>query len=213
MIFPPEYMLFVKSLIGVLAIVNPLGVIPIFLALSSDRTPVECQRIARGSAFSVAVVLMVAIWAGDMILGFFGISLSAFSCGGGLLVLLMGINMLHAKQSHVRHTPDEAEEADNKENISVVPLAIPLMAGPGAISLVIVDAHQAAGWSGRLILSVGIVIVACTVWQTLRLATPIGKKMGITGLNIATRVMGLLLVAIGVQMMTSGLAILLPGLA
>jgi multiple antibiotic resistance protein len=87
------------------------------------------------------------------------------------------------------------------------------MAGPAAISLVIVDAHQAAGWSGRLILSVVIVIVACTVWQTLRLAAPIGEKMGITGLNIATRIMGLLLVAIGVQMMTSGLAILLPGLA
>jgi multiple antibiotic resistance protein len=107
--FPPEYMLFVKSLIGVLAIVNPLGAIPIFLALSSDRTSAECRKIARSSAFTVAVVLMIAIWAGDTILIFFGISLSAFSCGGGLLVLLMGINMLHAKQSHVRHTPDEAE--------------------------------------------------------------------------------------------------------
>ncbi|MCF6265816.1 MAG: NAAT family transporter [Desulfuromusa sp.] len=213
MIFPHEYTLYVKSLVGVLAIVNPLGAIPIFLALCGNRNPAECQKIARVSAFSVAVVLMISLWAGETILNFFGISLSAFRCGGGLLILLMGINMLHAKQSHMRHTPEEAEEAGNKENISVVPLAIPLMAGPGAISLVIVDAHQAASWSGRLILSIGIVIVACVVWQALRLATPIGEKMGITGLNIATRVMGLLLVAIGVQMVTSGLSTLLPGLA
>ncbi len=211
--FTAEYMLYAKALIGVLAIVNPLGAIPLFLSLCSDRTPAQCKQLARISAFAVAVILILASWAGDIILEFFGIGIPAFRVGGGLLILLMAINMLHARQCHTRQTPEEADETDNKENIAVVPLALPLMAGPGAISLVIVDAHQAANWSDRLILSAGIIIVAFAVWLALRLATPIGNKLGITGLNIATRVMGLLLSAIGIQMMTSGLVKLLPGLA
>jgi len=192
MILSSEYMLYAKTLIGVLAIVNPLGAIPIFLSLCSDRTPAQCKQVARTSALAVAVILILATWGGDTILGFFGIDVPAFRVGGGLLILLMAINMLHARQCHTRQNPEEADEAGNKENIAVVPLAIPLMAGPGAISLVIVDAHQMINWSDRLILSVDILFVAFAVWVALRLAAPIGKKLGVTGLNIATRVMGLL---------------------
>ena len=208
-----EYTLYAKTLIGVLAIVNPLGAIPIFLSLCSDRTPPQRKQVAKNSAMAVAIILIIATWAGDGVLGFFGIGIPAFRAGGGLLILLMATAMMHAKQSHARQTPSEADEADNKENIAVVPLAIPLMAGPGAISLVIIDAHQTADWVSRLILSGGIIAVALTVWIALRLATPIGQKLGTTGLNIATRVMGLLLAAIGIQMLTSGIAKLLPGLA
>lgn len=212
LILSPEYTLYVKSFIGILAIVNPLGAIPIFLSISGHRTSIECRKIAQNSALSVAIILIIATWAGDSILGFFGISLPAFRAAGGLLIMLMALNMLHAKQSHTKHTPDEAAEAGNKENIAVVPLAIPLMAGPGAISLVIIDAHQFVNWSDRLVLSAGIVIAAIAVWLALRLASPIGEKLGITGLNIATRIMGLLLSAIGFQMLSSGMVKLLPGL-
>ncbi|NIA19932.1 MAG: NAAT family transporter [Xanthomonadaceae bacterium] len=211
MTFSPEYKLYAKALIGVLAIVNPLGAIPIFLSLRGDRTPAECRRIAHMTAFSVAIILVLATWVGDAILAFFGIGIPAFRVGGGLLILLMAVNMLHAKQSHSRQSPEEADEAGNKDNIAVVPLAIPLMAGPGAISLVIVDAHQAANWTDRLIMSSGIIAVAVAVWLALRMATPIGEKLGITGLNIATRVMGLLLAAIGIQMIALGLLKLFPG--
>ena len=213
MIPSAEYALYAKTLIGVLAIINPVGAIPVFLSLCSDRTSIERKQIAGASAVAVAVVLIVATWAGEIILAFFGIGLPAFRVGGGILILLMAINMLLAKQSHARQSPEEAHEASSKENIAVVPLAIPLMAGPGAISLVIIDANQAAGWSGRVILSAGIVAVAVTVWLALRMATPIGNKLRITGLNIVTRVMGLLLAAIGVQMIAVGLVKLLPGLA
>jgi len=213
MTFSPDYALYAKALIGALAIVNPLGAIPVFLSLCGDRTPAECHQTARRSAVAVAVVLISATWAGDAILRFFGIGIPAFRTGGGLVILLMAIAMLHARQSHTRQTQAEADEASDKENIAIVPLAIPLMAGPGAISLVIIDAHQAANWSDRLILSVGILAVCIAVWLALRLATPIGEKLGTTGLNISTRVMGLLLAAIGIQMLTSGLTRLLPGLA
>lgn len=208
-----EYTLYAKTLIGVLAIVNPLGAIPIFLSLCSDRTPLQRKQVAKNSAMAVAIILIIATWAGDGVLEFFGIGIPAFRAGGGLLILLMAISMMHAKRSHAKQTPSEADEADNKENIAVVPLAIPLMAGPGAISLVIIDAHQTADWVSRLILCGGIIAVALTVWIALRLATPIGQKLGTTGLNIVTRVMGLLLAAIGIQMITSGITKLLPGLA
>lgn len=160
MIFSPEYTLYAKTLIGIIAIVNPLGAIPVFLSLCGDRTHTERRQIARVSAFAVASILILAIWSGDALLGFFGIGIPAFRTGGGLLLLLIAINMMHAKQSHAKHSPKEAEEADNKENVAVVPLAIPIMSGPGAISLVIVDAHQAIGWGDRLILSADIIVVA-----------------------------------------------------
>lgn len=213
MIFSPEYTLYAKALIGVLAIVNPLGAIPVFLSLCGERPIMEQRQIARVTAFAVASILILSVWSGDALLGFFGIGIPAFRTGGGLLLLLIAINMMHARQSHATHSPQEADEAGNKENIAVVPLAIPMMAGPGAISLVIIDAHQAIGWGDRLILSAGIIVVAIVVWGALRLAAPIGEKLGITGLNIATRVMGLLLAAIGMQMITAGLVKLLPGLA
>lgn len=131
MTFSPEYDLYAKSLIGVLAIVNPLGTIPVFLSLCGDRSPAECRQIARTSAIAVAVVLITAAWAGDALLGFFGIGIPAFLAGGGLLILLIAIAMLHARQSHALQTQAEADEANDKENIAVVPLAIPLMAGSG----------------------------------------------------------------------------------
>ena len=206
----PEYMLYVKSLIGILAVVNPLGAIPIFLSLSGDRTTKEKNKISITSATSVAVILLVSLWSGELILSFFGISISAFRAAGGLLILLMAISMLHAKQSNVRQNQSESNESLEKENIAVVPLAIPLMAGPGAISLVIIDAHKATGLIEKLMLSADIIIVAALVFIALKLASPIGNKLGTTGLNIATRIMGILLAAIAIEMLAAGLVKLLP---
>ncbi len=208
-----EYSLYAKSLIGMFAILNPLGVIPIFLSMRGDRTDKECRSIAQMTALSVAVILILSIWCGTAILQFFGIGIPAFRTSGGLLILMMAMSMLSAKPSHARQSPGEAEEASLKDNIAVVPLAIPLLAGPGAISLAISDAHQATGLTDKLILSAGVVLIALLVWLALRLASPIGALLGTTGLNVATRIMGLLLAAIGVQMLVSGLLKLMPGLA
>ncbi len=211
MMLSAEHAFYAKTLIGILAIVNPLGAVPIFLSLCGDRVQ-ESHKVAKTSAISVAIILISAIWFGDAILEFFGIGIPAFSTGGGMLIVLMAISMLHAKRSNAKQTQEEANEAIDKENIAVVPLAIPLMAGPGAISMAIVSSHQINSFGGKMILSAGIIIIAIVVWSALRLAVPIGAKIGVTGLNIATRVMGLLVVAIGVQMFVLGLAQLLPGL-
>ena len=208
-----EYTFYAKAFVGLLAIVNPLGAIPVFLSLCGDRTPMERRNIARTTAISVGLVLIVSLWVGDMVLKFFGITIAAFLTGGGILIVMMAMSMLHARQSHAKQSPVEAEEASDKEDIAVVPLAIPLLAGPGAISLTIADAHHAEHLGDRLILSVAVLGVALLVWISFNLASPIGERLGITGLNVATRIMGLLLAAIGVQMFSSGILKLLPGLA
>jgi MarC family membrane protein len=121
--------------------------------------------------------------------------------------------MFGAKTSPAQHTEAEQAEGEAKNDIAVVPLAIPLLAGPGAISLAIVDAHQAGSIMSKLAFNLGIIGVVVVVWLVLRLAEPIGKRLGTGGLNIATRVMGLILAAMAVQFMADGLLELFPGLS
>lgn len=203
----------IKYMVGIFAILNPLGVIPIYLSMMSDRRPEVMHRTTLKAAIAVAVILIIAAWMGDSMLSFFGIGIPAFRIAGGLLVLIIAIVMFDARTSQARHTAAEQIEAEAKNDIAVVPLAIPLLAGPGAISLAIVDAHQAASLPGKLVFSLGIIGVAVVVWLVLRLAEPIGERLGTGGLNIATRVMGLILAAMAVQFMAEGMLELFPGLS
>ncbi len=210
--FSTEYTIYIKIFVSILAIVNPLGAIPVFLSLCGDRPVAEARSIAKTTGISVAVVLLISAWSGEMILTFFGIGIPSFRTGGGLLILLMAIAMMHAKQSHVKRSPEEEDADNDKEGVAVVPLAIPLLAGPGAISLVVIEGQHMATFTHHLMISFCILVVAIVVWIVLLLAEPIGKRLGVTGLNISTRIMGLLLVAIGIQMIADGLVQLFPAL-
>lgn len=201
-----------RTFAGLLAILNPLGAIPIFLGLTLDQSPAQRRHTARLAALAVAAVLIVAAWAGESILGFFGVRIASFRVGGGILILLMAISMLTARTSGAKHTAEEAEEAESKDNVGVVPIGVPLLAGPGSISLVIVDA-QSADSTGRFMLSGIILLVAAIAWFTLLLASPLGKVLGKTGINIFTRLMGLLLAAVAVEYIAVGLLELFPALS
>jgi multiple antibiotic resistance protein len=203
----------IKYLVGMFAILNPFGAIPIYLSMMTDRRPEVMHRTAFKASIAVAVILTLSVWTGDSLLSFFGIGIPAFRIAGGLLVLLIAIAMFGAKTSPAQHTDAEQAEGEAKNDIAVVPLAIPLLAGPGAISLVIVDAHQAGGITGRFAFNLGIIGVVMIVWLVLRLAEPIGNRLGTGGLNIATRVMGLILAAMAVQLMADGMLELFPGLS
>jgi multiple antibiotic resistance protein len=203
----------IKFLVGLFAILNPLGTIPIYLSMMTDRRPEVMHRTALKASVAVAVILILAVWTGVGLLSFFGIGIPAFRIAGGLLVLIIAIAMFGAITSTARHTDAEQAEAETKNDIAVVPLAIPLLAGPGAISLAIVDAHQAGSLPDKIVFSLGIVGVAAIVWAVLRLAEPIGTRLGTGGLNIATRVMGLILAAMAVQLMADGMLELFPGLS
>ena len=199
-----------KDLVGMFAILNPVGAIPIYLTMTAHKSTGEMRHIAAKASIAVGVILIISIWAGDLLLQFFGIGMPAFRIASGLLVLLIAFSMFQAKISQAIHTHAEALEAEDKEGIAVVPLAIPLLAGPGAISLVIVNAEQMTYWTDKAIISLGSLFLAGIVWIILSLAVPLGKRLGTAGINIATRIMGLLLAAMAVQFIANGLIVLFP---
>ena len=129
------------------------------------------------------------------------------------MILLMAIAMLHAKTSHIRQTEEEADESIEKESVAIVPLAMPLLAGPGAISSVILAAHKSIGIVHYAIIALGIVLLGLVVWGVLRLSPWIANRIGATGINIFTRIMGLILAAIAVEFIANGLLGLFPVLA
>jgi multiple antibiotic resistance protein len=202
-----------KDFVGIFAILNPLGAIPVFLSMTANKSDLEIKHIAIKTAMAVAAILVVSIWAGSVVLEFFGITMPAFRIASGLLVLLVAISMFHAKSSGANHTHQETLEAAHKDDIAIVPLAMPLLAGPGAISLVIVNVNQMEQWFEKVLLTLCIIILAAVIWLTLRIANSLGKLMGTAGINTATRIMGLLLAAMAVQFMIMGLVEAFPGLS
>jgi multiple antibiotic resistance protein len=198
---------------GLVSVVNPIGVIPTFISLSINRSSMDRKHTAIVCASSVAMVLLISLLAGEPILHFFGIGLPAFRVAGGLLVLLMGISMLYASDDRVRHTPEERAESYEKESIAVVPLAIPLLSGPGAISTTIVYGHMGHSLQHYLLVGSVILSVSCTVLIVLLSAPKIAEVMGHTGMNVVTRVMGLILASIAVEFIAKGLTELFPVLA
>ena len=202
----------VKEFVSLLALLNPIGAIPFFLGLTAVQSRVEKRRTIRVASLSVAVVLAVAATAGERIIHFFGISVGSLQVGGGIVMLLMAIAMVNAQAGNTRSTTEERDEAESKDNIAVVPLAIPLMAGPGTISAMIIYAGKVSGWIdvGALI-GIGAALGVVT-FIALSLADPIANWIGRTGINITTRLMGLILSALAVEFIVNGLKALLPGL-
>jgi multiple antibiotic resistance protein len=202
----------VKSFISLLALINPLGAIPFFLSLTAQQTDAERRHTIRIAAISVFCVMTVTALLGQQIIRFFGISVGSLEVGGGIIMLLMAITMLNAQIGNTRSTPEERDEAESKNSIAVVPLAIPLLTGPGSISTVIVYAANASHWYDRLgLVAIG-AILALLCFIAMRLAEPIAQWIGRTGINIATRLMGLMLSALAVEFIVDGLKALLPAL-
>jgi multiple antibiotic resistance protein len=193
------------------AITNPLSEVPLFLSFTENMQDKRPQT-ARKTSLAVAVILIVTVMAGDAILRFFNISVDAFRVAGGILLLIMAFNMLEARLGRTKRTPEEDREAIDSDSVAVVPLALPLLAGPGAISTVILYSNQMPGIGGKLILSVICMLIALSIWVILRLAPEIGKRMSRTNMNIMTRVMGLILAAMSIEFIVNGLGHLLPGL-
>ncbi|KVL33400.1 YchE family NAAT transporter [Burkholderia sp. MSMB1835] len=201
-----------KSFISLLALINPVGAVPFFLSLTAQQTDAERRRTIRIASVSVFCVMTVTALLGQQIIHFFGISVGSLEVGGGIIMLLMAINMLNAQIGNTRSTPEERDEAELKDNIAVVPLAIPLLTGPGSISTVIVYAASAHHWYERAgLVAIGAAL-AFLCFVAMRLAEPIANWIGRTGINIATRLMGLMLSALAVEFIVNGLRALLPAL-
>jgi multiple antibiotic resistance protein len=202
----------IRGFIALLAVVNPIGTITVFLGTTSIQLPDQKARTARTATITMIVTLLAAAWIGEALLQSLGISVPAFRMSGGLLFLLMAISMLQGREEETKHAPGEAEDALESGSIGVVPLGIPFLAGPGALALVIVEAHKSTGWTPVVFTSLNIVAVGLVAWLSLRLAGRIGGLLGQTGINVVTRLMGLLLAAIGIEFIAGGAVELFPGL-
>lgn len=203
-----EYLRFVVTLT---AVVDPFLAVPLFLSVTASYSDATRRALARTVALTVFVVLAVAAFVGEALLELIGASLSAFRVGGGLVLLLMALAMLNAQVGGVRQSKAEAAELEAGDVSGVVPLAIPLLAGPGAISTAIIAA-EGGGLAHQGVIVLCIAVVCLVVWLALRAAHRIAVRMSTTGMNVATRILGLLLAAMAVQTMAVGLRALFPGL-
>jgi len=190
---------------------DPFLAVPIFLTVTATYGVPARVVLVRVVAITVFVVLAAAALLGDTVLTLVGASLSAFRVGGGLVLLLMALAMLNAHVGDIRQTRAEAKEMKEREYTGVVPLAVPLLAGPGAIGTSIIAA-QNGGVLHQAVLVACIALLCALVWLVLHLAQSIASRLGTTGLNIASRLLGLLLAAIAIQTMAEGLRVLFPGL-
>ncbi len=187
------------------AIVDPFAAVPPFLAMTARESSVARRRIARTACMTCAGVMGLFAALGPTIFKLFGITLPAFQIAGGLVLLLSSLDMIRAQKSPMKETPEEFAEGMSKDDIAITPLAVPLLAGPGAITTSIVLSGRAANYEQKAIFYVLIALVAFISYWTLILAADSAKKLSPTILNIITRLMGLLLAAIGVQLILSAL--------
>ncbi len=204
----------IKPLITLLAIVNPIGVIPFFIHFTRNFTSAQRRKTVRTAAVTAFLVIAISALLGLKILEFFGISLASFQVGGGLLLLMSAIQMLNAQpaESRAHDVDDGASRADSGASIAVVPLTIPLLTGPASISTVVIYAEKTKHiWELGVLVGYGLFIGIAT-WLALSAAGRIGRFMGQTGINVMTRLMGLILAAIAVEVMSDGLVKLFPAL-
>ncbi|OIR05840.1 hypothetical protein GALL_119670 [mine drainage metagenome] len=200
---------YTKIFISLFAIIDPVGIIPIIIAFTAGMTAQKRERVGRMASLSVFIILLAALVLGEAILGFFGISIHSFRTAGGILLLLMSITMLIGNKPTL--TPDDID-GDSTSSIAIVPLSTPLLAGPGAISTVILDAHKGNNIGHYGVMGLVLVALSLTVWLTFLIAPWVSRRLGKIGSNIVTRLMGLLLAAIAVEFIAAGLRGLFPAL-
>jgi multiple antibiotic resistance protein len=206
-----------KPLITLMAIVNPLACVPFFIHYTQGFSRAQRQRTILVSSLTAFIVIAASALLGLQILEFFGISLASFQVGGGMLLLTSALSMLNAQPAEARANADEVQDAEAKAavgaSIAVVPLTIPLLTGPATMSTVVIYAEKAKNLAqlGTLV-GYGVVIALATA-LCFGMAAPIARVLGRTGINVMTRLMGLILAALAVEVMTDGLHKLFPVLA
>ncbi len=205
----------VKPLIALLAIVNPIGVVPFFIHFTQHLSGAQRRRTIRISAFTAFLVISISALAGLKIIEFFGISIPSFQVGGGMLLLTSAITMLNAKPAESK--PDDVsagqEKVDAGASIAVVPLTIPLLTGPATISTMVIYAERTRHWWELAVLVGYGVVVGLATFIAFSASGRIARWLGQTGINVMTRLMGLILAALAVEIMADGLVKLFPVLA
>lgn len=210
-----DFPTYFKFFIGLFALVNPVGIIPVFISMTSYQTAAARNKTNLTANLSVAIILLTSLYLGDAILQVFGISIDSFRIAGGILVVTIAMSMISGKLGEDKQNKQEKSETAIRESIGVVPLALPLMAGPGAISSTIVWGTRYHSLMHLIGFSVAIALFALFAlccWGVFRMAPWLVRLLGQTGINVITRIMGLLLMALGIEFIVTGIKSIFPGL-
>ena len=208
---------YTKIFISLFAILDPIGIIPIIILFTADMTALKRARLGRLASLAVCAILLVALLLGEPLLSFFGISINSFRVAGGILLMLISIKMLLGNLNQVAPTSNNNANDDDTDGEAIpanaiVPLSTPLLAGPGSISAVILEAHKAHGIEHYLVMGLEIILLSVTVWLTFLIAPWVARRLGKIGIDVFTRLMGLILAAISVEFIASGMRGLFPAL-
>lgn len=195
---------FITTVVSLFAVIDPLGAVPIFLMITPDKTPRARVVVALKSALAVFLILSLFALFGHLVLAYFGITPQAFEIAGGLILIKLAYDLLWARLPEIRFTAREEEEGLLRSDVSVIPLAMPLLSGPGAIATVVVLSHTAEQLWMNYFLVGAILVNSLLVLLVLSLATPLSRILRETGAALLTRIMGLILMAVGVQFVISG---------
>jgi multiple antibiotic resistance protein len=193
-------------------VVDPFAAVPLYLTMTADNPAEQKRRIAARTAVATGVVLALFAALGSLIFKLLGISLGAFRIAGGVLLFLLAVDMLRAQRSRQRTSPEEEAEGIHRDDPSIFPLAIPMLAGPGATSTVMVLVSRADRVWQYAMVALAIAITAIASFGILRAAVRVEKRLGQTGMNVVQRVMGLILAATAVQFVVEGVATVLPAI-
>ena len=188
---------------SILFLVDPIAVVPAYLAFVRSESPERRKATARAACVAAAITLLVFALAGDFILKMFGVTLPAFRIAGGFILWLVAMDMLRAQRTTQEGT-EELMEGQQKEDVGITPLGIPMLAGPGAMSTVMVLGAQADNSMSKLIVHGSIIVTMLISWILLRVGDRVFSKLGGSGIRVATRIMGLLLAAVAVQFVIGG---------
>ena len=203
---------FLLSFSSLFTLINPIGITPIILSISENMNSAEYNKIIRKGIITAYLILFIFSLMGDLIFKFYGITINAFMIAGGILFFRNSLDMIDSKISRISTTPMETKEAEDKEDISITPVGIPLIAGPGAITSVMLLSSQTNNFYDKCILHINIVVILLITLIVLFLGKKIAASIGTTGIRIIQRVMGLILMVISIQFIINGIIPILKSL-
>jgi len=197
------------DIIALITILNPIAAASIMISMISPPTPSSIKNAALKATMTVMIASLITLFSGELIFKLFGINVLSLKVIGGIILMLIAINMAYGHASKSRHTKEEQDEAQEKEDISIVPLGIPILFGPGVIATIIVlNNNHIQTFSHTIsygLVTIAILVSSIVVYFTLRYAGSINKALGVTGMKILTRIMGLIVGAIAAQFLISGI--------
>ncbi len=202
----------VVALSAIFFVIDPLANVPVFLSITGELSVAQRRKVALRAALATWVILSFFAIAGGLVFKAFGISLGAFKVAGGIMLLLMSIDMMRAQPSPTRSTQEERDESRHRDDIAIFPIAIPMLAGPGAIATVMVLIGKAKSVPQRMSVYTAILAVSLITFLVLRSAAYVARALGTTGINLIGRIMGLILAASSMQFVIDGLQEAFPKL-